>query len=74
MHFEYIASATTQGLMSVSLTHDVPVIFGVLTCLTDEQATLRTGIGAGGHNHGEDWGVAAVQQGLTKVVQFRNKL
>ncbi|KAK7040871.1 lumazine synthase [Paramarasmius palmivorus] len=44
----------------------VPVIFGVLTALTDDQALERAGIGRGekkGHNHGEDWGLAAVEMG-----------
>lgn len=41
----------------------IPVIFGLLTCLTEEQAMARAGIDAGKtmHNHGEDWGAAAVE-------------
>ncbi|KAJ3417036.1 hypothetical protein HDV05_007518 [Chytridiales sp. JEL 0842] len=67
MHFEYIADATTQGLMRVGLDTGVPVIFGVLTCLTEEQACVRAGIGKGenkGHNHGEDYGKAAIEMAL----------
>ncbi|KAJ3020101.1 UNVERIFIED_CONTAM: hypothetical protein HDU68_010345 [Siphonaria sp. JEL0065] len=68
MHFEYIADASTQGLMRVGLDTGLPVIFGVLTCLTEEQALLRAGIGGpdkkSGHNHGEDWGSAAVEMAL----------
>ncbi|KAI8612330.1 6,7-dimethyl-8-ribityllumazine synthase [Chytriomyces sp. MP71] len=37
MHFEYIADATCQGLMRVGLDTGVPVVLGVLTCLTEEQ-------------------------------------
>lgn len=71
MHFEYIADAVTHGLMRVGLDTGVPVIFGVLTCLTDEQALLRAGVAADGkegHNHGIDWANAAVEQAVkTKV-------
>ncbi|KAF8517604.1 6,7-dimetjyl-8-ribityllumazine synthase [Hysterangium stoloniferum] len=64
MHFEYISEAVSQGLMRVQLDSGVPVIFGVLTALTDDQALERAGLGRGakkGHNHGEDWGSAAVE-------------
>ena len=66
MHFEYISDAVTHGLMRVQLDSGVPVIFGVLTALTDDQALERAGIGRGGnkgHNHGEDYGIAAVEMG-----------
>ncbi|ORY08108.1 6,7-dimethyl-8-ribityllumazine synthase [Basidiobolus meristosporus CBS 931.73] len=69
MHFEYICEAVSQGLMRVGLDTGVPVIFGVLTCLNDEQALQRAGMGKGGdkgHNHGEDWGTAAVEMALLK--------
>ncbi|KAI0302193.1 Lumazine synthase [Russula brevipes] len=63
MHFEYIAESVSQALMRVQLDTGVPVIFGVLTALTEEQALERAGIGRVkvGHNHGEDWGAAAVE-------------
>ncbi|KAJ3345533.1 hypothetical protein HDU83_003951 [Entophlyctis luteolus] len=68
MHFEYIADATTQGLMRVGLDSGVPVVFGVLTCMNEEQALLRAGIGGSdgrsGHNHGTHWGSAAVEMAL----------
>ncbi|ORZ37121.1 6,7-dimethyl-8-ribityllumazine synthase [Catenaria anguillulae PL171] len=67
MHFEYICDAVSQGLMKVGLEERTPVIFGVLTCLTDEQAHLRAGIPVGddkGHNHGIDWAAAAVEMAL----------
>src|SRR5258705_12198210 len=37
-HFEYVCSGVTSGLTSVAKDADVPVIFGVLTCDTVEQA------------------------------------
>ncbi|TPX17473.1 uncharacterized protein E0L32_003116 [Thyridium curvatum] len=66
MHFEYISDSVSQGLMRVQLDTGVPVIFGVLTVLTDEQAKARAGVAPGGHNHGEDWGLAAVEMGVKR--------
>ncbi|EJU00783.1 6-7-dimethyl-8-ribityllumazine synthase [Dacryopinax primogenitus] len=64
MHFEYICDATSQALMKLQMDTGVPVIFGVLTCLNDEQALARAGLGEGQkHNHGGDWGLAAVEMG-----------
>jgi 6,7-dimethyl-8-ribityllumazine synthase len=42
-HFEFIAQAVATGIMRVSLDYGVPVIFGVLTCDTVEQAQERAG-------------------------------
>ncbi|KAG8993886.1 hypothetical protein FRB90_000573 [Tulasnella sp. 427] len=64
MHFEYICDAVSHGLMRIQLETGTPVIFGVLTALTDDQALERAGIGRKenkGHNHGVDWGHAAVE-------------
>jgi len=66
MHFEYIADSVSQGLMRVSLDTGVPVIFGVLTVLNDEQAKARAGLIPGSHNHGEDWGLAAVEMAVKR--------
>ena len=66
MHFEYICDSVSHALMKVQLDTGVPVIFGVLTALTEKQALERAGLGSGvnkGHNHGEDWGLAAVEMG-----------
>ncbi|KAL4896389.1 6,7-dimethyl-8-ribityllumazine synthase [Aspergillus ambiguus] len=64
MHFEYICDAVTHGLMRVQLEAGVPVIFGVLTVLNEEQGLARAGLGKNPmHNHGEDWGNAAVELG-----------
>ena len=64
MHFEFICNAVSHGLMTLSRDRDVPVVFGVLTCLSEEQAERRAGLGDGAHNHGEDWGMAAVEMGV----------
>ncbi|KAK3989206.1 putative 6,7-dimethyl-8-ribityllumazine synthase [Cladorrhinum sp. PSN332] len=66
MHFEYIAESVSHGLMRVSLDTGIPVIFGVLTVLNDEQAKSRAGIVEGSHNHGEDWGLAAVEMSVKR--------
>jgi 6,7-dimethyl-8-ribityllumazine synthase len=66
MHFEYISGSVSDGLMRVSLDTGVPVVFGVLTVLNDEQAKARAGLIEGSHNHGEDWGLAAVEMGVKR--------
>ncbi|KIK58151.1 hypothetical protein GYMLUDRAFT_171352 [Collybiopsis luxurians FD-317 M1] len=66
MHFEYICDAVSHSLMKIQVDTGVPVIFGVLTALNDDQALERAGLGRGdnkGHNHGEEWGLAAVEMG-----------
>ncbi|SCU84380.1 LAME_0C09252g1_1 [Lachancea meyersii CBS 8951] len=66
MHFEYISDATTQALMRLQESINIPVIFGLLTCLTEEQALARAGLDEAKsmHNHGEDWGAAAVEMAV----------
>lgn len=64
MHFEYICEAVSTQLMQLQFQLDKPVIFGLLTCLTEEQALLRAGVLPGMHNHGEDWGACAVEMVL----------
>ena len=59
MHFEYIAEAASQGIMNVSVTTGVPVAFGVLTTMTDEQAIARSAPGDG--NKGREAALAAIE-------------
>ena len=59
MHFEYIASATSQGIMDVTTATGVPVAFGVLTTLTDEQAAERAADDP--NNKGREAALAAVE-------------
>lgn len=66
MHFEYIADAASHGLMKVQLDLGVPVVFGLLTVLTEEQGKARAGMVEGQHCHGEDWGKAAVELGAKR--------
>lgn len=66
MHFEYISDSTTHALMNLQEKVQMPVIFGLLTCMTEEQALARAGIDEAHsmHNHGEDWGAAAVEMAV----------
>lgn len=47
-HFDYVCQQVSYGCQQVALTHDIPVIFGVLTTNTEEQAYDRVG-GEKGH-------------------------
>jgi 6,7-dimethyl-8-ribityllumazine synthase len=42
-HFEYISKAASDGILQVGLKYGIPVIFGVLTAYTEEQAEARSG-------------------------------
>jgi 6,7-dimethyl-8-ribityllumazine synthase len=46
-HFDYVAGECTKGLAMVSLQHDIPIGFGVLTVDTIDQAVERAGTKAG---------------------------
>ncbi len=58
-HFDYVSSEVTKGVASVSLSTGLPVIFGVLTTDTIEQAIERAGTKAG--NKGYDAAVTAIE-------------
>lgn len=58
-HFDYVAGEVSKGIASVSLETEVPIIFGVLTTETIEQAIERAGTKAG--NKGFDAAVTAIE-------------
>nr|NNM90763.1 6,7-dimethyl-8-ribityllumazine synthase [Bacilli bacterium] len=58
-HFDYVAGEVAKGVASVSLTSGIPVIFGVLTTDSIEQAIERAGTKAG--NKGYDAAVTAIE-------------
>jgi 6,7-dimethyl-8-ribityllumazine synthase len=58
-HFEYVAGECTKGLSQVSLQHDIPIAFGVLTVDTIEQAIERAGTKAG--NKGAEAAMSAIE-------------
>ncbi|QGT99605.1 6,7-dimethyl-8-ribityllumazine synthase [Candidatus Syntrophocurvum alkaliphilum] len=58
-HFEYVSAEVTKGVAQVSLNSGIPVIFGVITADTIEQAIERTGTKAG--NKGSEAALAAIE-------------
>ena len=58
-HFDYIASEVAKGISKVSLDTGVPVIFGVITADTIEQAVERSGSKDG--NKGRDAALSAIE-------------
>ena len=58
-HFDYVAAEASKGLANVGLEHRVPVLFGVLTCDTLDQALIRAGSKAG--NKGSDCALGAIE-------------
>ncbi|CAJ1332475.1 unnamed protein product [Effrenium voratum] len=65
MHFEYVSEAVTHGIMRLNLDYKVPVIYGVLSVLNEQQAKERSGV-SGSHNSGEEWGITCVESCLLK--------
>lgn len=71
-HFEYVCQSITQGITQLNLSLSVPVIFGVLTVDTIEQAKERTG-GIHGHK-GEEAAITALKMMvLNKQLQSGNR-
>lgn len=58
-HYDYVCSEVSKGIANVSLASDIPVMFGVLTTDTIEQAIERAGTKAG--NKGFDCAVGAIE-------------
>lgn len=58
-HFDYVSAEVSKGIAQVSLESEIPIIFGVITTDTIEQAIERAGSKAG--NKGFDAAMAAVE-------------
>lgn len=58
-HYDYVCSEVSKGVATVSLNSDIPVMFGVLTTDTIEQAIERAGTKAG--NKGYDCASGAIE-------------
>lgn len=58
-HYDYVCSEVSKGIAQVSLATGVPVLFGVLTTDTIEQAVERAGTKAG--NKGFDCATSAIE-------------
>ncbi|GKY98939.1 hypothetical protein MPSEU_000849700 [Mayamaea pseudoterrestris] len=63
MHFEYIADAVSKGIMNIGIQTNIPIVFGVLTCLNEDQVRARS---SASNNHGYDWGKTAVEMALLR--------
>ncbi len=58
-HYDYVCNEVSKGIAQVSLSSGVPVLFGVLTTDTIEQAIERAGTKAG--NKGYDCALSAIE-------------
>lgn len=71
-HFDYVSAEMSKGLAHVGMERRVPVLFGVLTCDTLEQALLRAGSKAG--NKGADCAIGAIEMAnLLKNIRLGGK-
>lgn len=71
-HFEYVANAASTGIERVAFHSNVPVVFGVLTADTLEQAIERAGSKSG--NKGWDAALAAIEMAdLRKKLSLKKK-
>lgn len=68
-HFDYVASEVSKGIASISLQTGVPVVFGVLTTDTLQQALERAGIKS---NLGWSYGMDAIEL-ATLMPQLRSQ-
>lgn len=58
-HYDYVCNEVSKGIASVALESDIPVMFGVLTTDTIEQAIERAGTKAG--NKGSECAQGAIE-------------
>jgi 6,7-dimethyl-8-ribityllumazine synthase len=58
-HFEYLSNTVARGIGDVGLATGIPVIYGILTCNTLEQAIDRAGLKSG--NRGFDAAMSAIE-------------
>lgn len=69
-HFDYVSSEVAKGIAAASFQTGVPVIFGILTVDTMQQALERAGIKA---NHGWDYAMNALEM-ASLMRQLRSNL
>ena len=58
-HYDYVCAEVSKGIAQVSLETELPVMFGILTTDTIEQAVVRAGTKAG--NKGYDCALGAIE-------------
>lgn len=70
-HFEYVCKSVTDAITFLNTTAEVPIIFGVLTVNTEQQAIDRIG-GSAGHK-GEEAAITALKMiALTRKINQQN--
>jgi 6,7-dimethyl-8-ribityllumazine synthase len=67
-HFDYVAGEAARGIQDVATSTGVPVIFGVLTTNTEEQARARTG---GAHGHAGERAAEAAAEMIALAARIR---
>jgi 6,7-dimethyl-8-ribityllumazine synthase len=69
-HFEFVAGETARGIQDVAVAEGLPVIFGVLTTNTDQQARDRTG---GAHGHAGESAADAAGEMIAVLAEMRGR-
>lgn len=69
-HFEYISNAAADGILQAGLKFETPVIFGVLTAYTEEQAEAR----AGEKENNKGWEAAEAALEMANLAKKLNNL
>src|SRR5207253_1723455 len=68
-HFDYVAGEAARGIQQVALSESLPVIFGVLTTNTEQQALDRIG---GSHGHAGERAAEAALEMIALVHRVRD--
>ena len=68
-HFDYVAGEAARGIQQVALSEALPIIFGVLTTNTEQQALDRTG---GSHGHAGERAAEAALEMIAMVTRARD--
>ena len=68
-HFDYVAGEAARGIQQVGLSESLPVIFGVLTTNTEQQALDRIG---GPHGHAGERAADAAAEMIALVARVRS--
>ncbi len=69
-HFDYVCQQITRGVGEVSMISDIPVLFGVITCDTLDEAINRAGAKSG--NVGYNAALSAIE--MVQVISEINKI
>jgi 6,7-dimethyl-8-ribityllumazine synthase len=67
-HFDYVAGEAARGIQQAAILQTLPIIFGVLTTNTEEQARARIG---GAHGHAGERAAEAALEMATLFVRIR---